>query len=37
MSPLNKGVRFVIEVVMLIKIVGSRENPNVTIATNLGI
>ena len=37
MIPLNKGVEFIIEVAMLIKIVGSRENSNVTIATNFSI
>lgn len=31
-SSLNKGVEFAIEVVMLIKTVGSRESHNVTIA-----
>ena len=34
--PYNKGVIFAIEVVMLQKIVGSRENLNVTIVTSLG-
>ena len=34
---LHKSVKFIIEVVMLIKIVGSRESSNVIIATNLGM
>ena len=35
--PLHKGMEFVIEIVMLIKIVGSRERRNANIATNLGL